>query len=396
MGYEMLRRFRNGRKDQGAGTPILMIAMVLALAGAMLLLNRVAQAGDLRTRAQTGADATALGVLAPLREKAVDYALEGFSPAFAGYWTVVDEPEVAADRYAAKNDVKRVDEVALTGALGNTAKVTVHTTDCQLKRKEELTAQEADDLRQGKNLCTDKSGKKGIGRAGNAVAIAKLIMPKCKRVGAEPDENGGPPDLAPALVCGDDNVQAWPDGDREEISKLFKIRLVAVEDTVPYTGMPDGNGVGGGFDFTPTANPPYDPDFGKRVVAWALKWLGLPYSWNGGGPFGPSYGIDQGANTWGFDCSGLTTYALYQASGGTLNVGSYTKTQWNDSRGIKIAAADLKPGDLIFFGDDLHHVAIYMGNNQYVHAPHTGDVVKISTLVMPPGSDYHGAVRFNP
>ncbi|MEO5877119.1 MAG: hypothetical protein ABIS86_17740, partial [Streptosporangiaceae bacterium] len=197
----MLRRIRNCPRDQGAGTPILMIAMVLALAGAMLLLNRVAQAGDMRTRAQTGADASALGTLAPLREKAVDTALMGMSPAFVGYWTVADDPEVAADRYAGLNDVRRVGAVGLTGLLGNTAKVTVNTTDCQLKRKDELTPAEAEDLKLGKNLCTDKTGKRGIGRNGNAVAIAKLIVPTCIRVGFELEAPGTPtPD--PALLCG--------------------------------------------------------------------------------------------------------------------------------------------------------------------------------------------------
>ncbi|MGI9116396.1 MAG: C40 family peptidase, partial [Gaiellales bacterium] len=51
----------------------------------------------------------------------------------------------------------------------------------------------------------------------------------------------------------------------------------------------------------------------------------------------------------------------------------------------------LLPGDLVFFGSDLHHVGMYIGNGQFIHAPHTGDVVKISNLSY--SGDYAGAVR---
>src|SRR4051794_40416334 len=117
----MLRRIRNGRKDGGA-TSVMVVTMVLAMTAAMPLFVRLAQAGELRTRAQTGADATALGTLAPLRDRAVEAALQGSMPQFVGYWAVTDEPEVAADRSAALNKVRRAGDVNLTGLLGNTAK----------------------------------------------------------------------------------------------------------------------------------------------------------------------------------------------------------------------------------------------------------------------------------
>jgi cell wall-associated NlpC family hydrolase len=55
----------------------------------------------------------------------------------------------------------------------------------------------------------------------------------------------------------------------------------------------------------------------------------------------------------------------------------YTGAQWN--AGVPVSRSDLQPGDLVFF-DGLGHVGIYIGGGQFIHAPHTGDVVKISSL----------------
>jgi cell wall-associated NlpC family hydrolase len=55
----------------------------------------------------------------------------------------------------------------------------------------------------------------------------------------------------------------------------------------------------------------------------------------------------------------------------------YTGAQWN--MGVPVSSSDLQPGDLVFF-DGLNHVGIYIGGGQFIHAPHTGDVVKISSL----------------
>ena len=93
----------------------------------------------------------------------------------------------------------------------------------------------------------------------------------------------------------------------------------------------------------------------------ALSQLGTPYVWAGSAPGG-------------FDCSGLVMWAYAQV-GVALPHSSYA--QWG--YGVSVSQADLQPGDLVFF-DGLGHVGIYIGGGQFVHAPHTGDVVKISSL----------------
>ena len=89
--------------------------------------------------------------------------------------------------------------------------------------------------------------------------------------------------------------------------------------------------------------------------------LGKPYVWAASGP-------DS------FDCSGLVVYA-FGAVGKSLPHSTYALY----SMGAPVSQDQLEPGDLVFF-DGLGHVGIYIGGGQFVHAPHTGDVVKVSSL----------------
>lgn len=109
------------------------------------------------------------------------------------------------------------------------------------------------------------------------------------------------------------------------------------------------------------------------VIAYAKTFLGTPYVYGATGP-----------NS--FDCSGYVQY-VYKHFG--VTTGRTTGNQI--ARGQYVSRANLQPGDLVFFGSGTpHHVGIYLGNNSYIHAPHTGDVVKISILTR---NDYLSARR---
>lgn len=102
-----------------------------------------------------------------------------------------------------------------------------------------------------------------------------------------------------------------------------------------------------------------------EVISEAKGFLGTPYKWGGESP------------KEGFDCSGFAQW-LYGQQGIQLPRVTYDQIK----SGVGVGFKDLAPGDLVFFGTkkDPHHEGIYIGNGQFIHAPKTGDVVKISSL----------------
>ncbi|MER6944385.1 NlpC/P60 family protein [Nonomuraea sp. NPDC000554] len=109
-----------------------------------------------------------------------------------------------------------------------------------------------------------------------------------------------------------------------------------------------------------------------QAARWALTQQLKPYVWGAEGPGS-------------YDCSGLVM-AAYQQVG--ISLPHYTGDQW--TAGKHISREELRPGDLVFFYGDLHHVGIYIGGGMMVHAPQTGDVVRIAPLARRP---FAGAVR---
>ncbi|MBU3685237.1 MAG: NlpC/P60 family peptidoglycan endopeptidase RipA [Mycobacterium sp.] len=114
----------------------------------------------------------------------------------------------------------------------------------------------------------------------------------------------------------------------------------------------------------------------EHVIRRAMSQLGVPYSWGGGNAAGPSRGIDSGAGTVGFDCSGLILYAF---AGVGIKLPHYSGSQYKMGR--QIPASQMRRGDVIFYGPGgSQHVTLYLGNGQMIEAPYTGSVVKISPV----------------
>ncbi|BBZ52981.1 NlpC/P60 family peptidoglycan endopeptidase RipB [Mycobacterium heidelbergense] len=123
--------------------------------------------------------------------------------------------------------------------------------------------------------------------------------------------------------------------------------------------------------------------YGRQAIEYVIKrggsQMGVPYSWGGGSLQGPSKGIDSGANTVGFDCSGLMRYAF--AGVGVL-IPRFSGDQYNAGRHIPQDQA--RRGDLIFYGPGGgQHVTMYLGNGQMLEASGSAGKVTVSPVRRP-------------
>ena len=125
---------------------------------------------------------------------------------------------------------------------------------------------------------------------------------------------------------------------------------------------------------TPEGSTVAPPNVHGGVVGIAMQYLGVPYVWGGSSPRG-------------FDCSGLVSYVFAQI-GVSLPHSSYAQF----GMGTPVSISQLEPGDLVFF-TGASHVGIYIGGGQFIHAPHTGDHVKISSLTGWYASTFAGGRR---
>lgn len=119
---------------------------------------------------------------------------------------------------------------------------------------------------------------------------------------------------------------------------------------------------------------------GPQAIEYVIRrggsQMGVPYSWGGGKPTGPTTGIESGANTVGFDCSGLTQFAY--AGVGVL-IPKYSGDQYDTGRKVPLSQA--KRGDLLFWGPGGgQHVAIYLGNGQMLEASGSAGKVTVSPV----------------
>ncbi|MFE2868832.1 NlpC/P60 family protein [Embleya sp. NPDC059259] len=126
----------------------------------------------------------------------------------------------------------------------------------------------------------------------------------------------------------------------------------------------------------PAEAPAADGAGAATAIAYAKAQLGKPYVWGGEGPRG-------------YDCSGLVMQAWRKAG---VTMTHFAATQYFES--TPVSYRNLRPGDLIFWTEtksasDIHHVAMYLGGGRMIHAPRTGDVIKISNMFYMGTPDYY-------
>jgi cell wall-associated NlpC family hydrolase len=165
-----------------------------------------------------------------------------------------------------------------------------------------------------------------------------------------------------AQLTAENNLKASLDA---KVKKILAEQAAAAQRAAAARARRDG--------VIPGGNPPSNGTIGAKAVWWAEQKLGCWYSWGASGP-----------ST--FDCSGLTMWAYAHVG---ISLPHYSGAQFNS--GPHVSRDNLEPGDLVFFGNPIHHVGMYVGNGDFIEAPCTGLRVRISSLAG--RSDYAGATR---
>ncbi|MEU4874938.1 NlpC/P60 family protein [Streptomyces sp. NPDC021608] len=143
------------------------------------------------------------------------------------------------------------------------------------------------------------------------------------------------------------------------------------------TGTAPGTGAGSSSP-APAPASPADPSYttkADKALAFARAQIGKPYVWGAVGPGS-------------YDCSGLTQ-AAWKAAGVTLPRTTYDQVH----AGTTVPLADARPGDLVFFYDDVSHVGVYIGNGMMIHAPKPGAYVREESVYYDGASGIHSVVR---
>jgi cell wall-associated NlpC family hydrolase len=174
------------------------------------------------------------------------------------------------------------------------------------------------------------------------------------KVKAQFDEQKKPlDDLVRKLAAEEARLAAEEKKLNEQIAQFNKMRQ-------------DAYGSGAQGNLRPAPCPAvYDGSVGAKAAQIACSKIGTAYIFGAEGPSN-------------FDCSGLTKWAWAQATNGRVSLYHYTVTQFNQTK--RVSRDQLRPGDLIFYRSDMSHMSMYIGGGFMVHAPQSGDVVKIAKM----------------
>jgi cell wall-associated NlpC family hydrolase len=164
----------------------------------------------------------------------------------------------------------------------------------------------------------------------------------------------------------------------------YQLQLGEARELLQQSGRPRGGGAEPQVELVANAAGSGPGPRAEAAVREAQKYLDTPYQWGGSTP------------QTGFDCSGLMQWAYAKAG---IHIPRTSEMQILAGNATPVARKDLQPGDLVFFRDssgDVHHVGMSLGGDRFLHAPHTGDVVKISSLKESYYAEqYTGARRFD-
>jgi cell wall-associated NlpC family hydrolase len=226
-------------------------------------------------------------------------------------------------------------------------------------------AQDGQILQQIETFRTDVTAKKTQLDADRATQTKLVAQTKQAKAGVEAQLSE-----RARMLKGKERVIAQLQQEEAARQATLRAQLAVAKASQSSSGSKSGS-TSRGSSPVPAGDVP-SSQAGGSAAGVAERYLGVPYVWGGASPSG-------------FDCSGLVQY-VYAKLG--IDLPHSSQMQWGC--GTPVARSQLEPGDLVFFGSDIHHVGIYVGGGSMIHAPHTGAVVSYSSVDR---SDYAGARR---
>ena len=296
---------------------------------------------------------------AQLRAAAVKSYMDGNSAGLAGDLFDTNESQVAVtEEYAkiAAGSINTVIDAVRTAEHQLQASETTLASEQVAAKDQEATAAAAIQQTQALQVRQDAALSQVKGQIATDIAIQKAAAARAAQAAAQ--------------------------------AALVRARQQAAAQAAAQQAAASGGQAGGG-GFTGAGVTPPPPLGGgsfaaqaRIAIAAAEREIGVPYSWGGGNDSGPTLGIGSGANTVGFDCSGLVEYAWAQAG---VYFPHYSGAQYAETTHVPLS--DIQPGDLLFYGPNGDtHVAMYIGGGQMIEAPETGENVSIVPLFL--GNSY--------
>jgi peptidoglycan DL-endopeptidase CwlO len=384
------RRFRRARSTSAAGpssvlstrAPSLIAIVVLALIGAG------SAAGE--PPAVAAKQAQAQSVLAQIQslDASLEHAIEAYNLANEKLKAIrQDLAQNRVDLTIAQGNLRRSQRalasravaIYTSGATDSTLDVLVGSRSLAeivegLEAVDQVSTQDAQVLRDVRSFRTQVQRRRAYLKKAKA-RQAELVAERAAHKASIESRLADRQSMLASIRTEIAEIRAAEQRRQAELERQARARLAAPQPLIPSLAAPEPQAAGTpSAPEAPSAIPAPPPATHGGVVGIAMQYLGTPYVYGGASPSG-------------FDCSGFIMYVFAQVG---VSLPHNAAAQYGV--GTPVDRSQLQPGDLVFF-NGLGHAGIYVGGGSFIHSPHTGDVVKISSMTGWYASTYVGARR---
>jgi peptidoglycan DL-endopeptidase CwlO len=386
------RRFRRARSTSAAGPSLVLSTRPLSLIAIVALALIGAGSASGEPPAVAAKQAQAQSVLAQIQslDASMEHAIEAYNLANEKLKAIRrDLAENRVDLTIAQSNLKRSQRalakravaIYTSGAADSTLDVLVGSRSLAeivegLEAVDQVSTQDAHVLRDVRTFRTQVQRRRTSLKNAKA-RQAELVAERAAHKASIESQLAERQRMLASIRTEIAAIRAAEQRRQAELERQARARAAAPQPLIPSLSASQDSGSStteASAPEAPTALPSPPPATHGGVVGIAMQYLGTPYVYGGSSPSG-------------FDCSGFIMYVFAQVG---VSLPHNAAAQYG--HGTPVDRSQLQPGDLVFF-NGLGHAGIYVGGGSFIHSPHTGDVVKISSMSGWYASTYVGARR---